>query len=119
MLASEVGIFLSQHVCCLIECGLHRLSVGDLSRLREVWSLSGETRYGAAAICYTRGMTNDKIRALISRWRQRVDAQEHALKTVDRMEDTGVDLPETSGLLTQAHQDELERCIMELEQLFE
>jgi hypothetical protein len=66
--------------------------------------------------CYTRGMTNDKIRALISRWRQRVEAQEHALEAVDRMEEVGV---ETFLLLTQAHQNELERCIMELEQLFD
>jgi hypothetical protein len=32
------------------------------------------------------------------------------------MEEIGV---ETSALLTQAHQNELERCIMELEQLFD
>jgi hypothetical protein len=39
----------------------------------------------------------------------------------DRMEKGNVDLPEpeTSRLLTQAHQNELERCIMELEQLFD
>jgi hypothetical protein len=61
-------------------------------------------------------MTNDKIRALISRWRQRFEAQEQALEAVDRMEEIGV---ETSALLTQAHQNELERCIMELEQLFD
>jgi hypothetical protein len=74
-----------------------------------------------AITCYTWGMTNDKIKALISRWRQRVEAHEHALEGVDRMEEAGVDLPEpeTSRLLTQAHQNELERCIMELEQLFD
>ena len=62
------------------------------------------------------GYENDKIRALISRWRQRVEAQEQALEAVDRMEEIGV---ETSALLTQEHQNELERCIMELEQLFD
>jgi hypothetical protein len=74
-----------------------------------------------AITCYTRGMTNDKIKALISRWRERVDFHEHALEAVDRMEEAGVDLPEpeTSRLLAQAHQNELERCIMELEQLFD
>src|SRR6202023_3366596 len=50
MLTSEVGISFHQDVCYLMECALHRLSIGGLSRLREMRSLSGETRYGAATI---------------------------------------------------------------------
>ncbi len=50
MLTSEIRIFFHQDVCYLIECALQRLSIGDLSRLREMRSLSGETRYGAATI---------------------------------------------------------------------
>jgi DNA-directed RNA polymerase specialized sigma24 family protein len=95
----------------------------DLVRVRPVESgVLTRSRHGRPRnhLLHT-GMTNDKIRALVSRWRQRVEAQEQALEEVDRMEEAGVDLPEpeTSRLLTQAHQNELERCIMELEQLFD
>jgi hypothetical protein len=65
-------------------------------------------------------MTNDKIRALISRWRQRVEAQEHALEEVEEWKrPVWIYLnPKHLGCWPRRIRM-IERCIMELEQLFD
>ena len=58
-------------------------------------------------------ITQTELQSLLEKWRNRSVAFEHTLETIDKQKHI-LD-PEESKLITQAHQNELDRCIMELE----
>jgi hypothetical protein len=64
-------------------------------------------------------VSTETIRELIASWRKKVDGFEHALATVDRMEEAGAGLsdPRSSKLISQARQNQLEDDINELERI--
>lgn len=64
-------------------------------------------------------MEAERIRALLAKWRTRSESFDKAIEDVDKLEAAGVGLPDSEGskLISQAHQNELERCLMELEDL--
>jgi hypothetical protein len=55
------------------------------------------------------------LQGLVAQWKLRSESFENALATIDLQENDGSPAMEASRITTQGHQNELKRCIMQLE----